>query len=180
MTFENTPFDEHAFVCMMCMCVDTMPVCILAARTRSANECSKSFHHLSSEQLALVQQRAGISMYTHSHICLFHYNKYLFHWRGEGCIDPQCSVRKDQQSALVKCPQWMLGALKSIRPLHIDYPIGSLMHKRPCYQTFEQRYEGCMGFELPRKRQRTPQPSTQDMECDEVYAYIRCICVLAV
>src|SRR4051794_23592730 len=108
-----------------------MATCVLSACTRSRNECSKVFHCLNNEQVTLVQQRAGIAQLEHSRICMLHYNKYLFHWRGEGCIDPTCSVSIDQKlgnKSLVQCPSRIILSLNNI--YKVCYPEGSFIHYR--------------------------------------------------
>ena len=152
--------------------------CVLWWTRVTDNMCSGLSNHykLNDQDRVVVDSRMKADSLTpdphNSHLCIFHYNKYLFNWRGVGCVDPRCGVWKDKKTvgkALMKCPQWVLCTLRNIYPLPIDLPEGSLIHIRPCYKTFEKRYQDYMGFQPPCKRARTHQSSTQDMECDEVY-----------
>lgn len=148
-----------------------MEQCLLQSTTRSLDVCSKHFHHLSDDLLTLVQQRAavhGSSTSNHTYICMYHYNQYVFHWKAEGCIDPQCCLLYDIQvayRALVECPQRVLSVLKNIHKLPVELPIGSLIHKYPCLDTFDERYRCHDGYQPPKKRQRVRHCPSQQ-KCD--------------
>ena len=158
-----------------------MSGCALACRIRNQYTCSGRVDHycLSENDRELVASRAaaavdGITLSPIStHICLYHYNQYLYRWKAEGCIDPQCCLLLDTQvayKALVECPQRVLSVLKSIHKLPIDLPIGSLIHYQ-CRDTFDERYKCHDGYQPAKKRQRTRYCSSQQKRDDKVCMY---------
>ena len=152
-----------------------MAECVLSSKTRQQQQCFGRNDYLTDYHRVLVQTRAAVDgltvSSTHTHICLFHYNKYLHNWKSDGCIDPQCCLLHDTQvvhRSLVECPQRILSVLNSIYKLPIEFPIGSLIHKRPCLATFDSRYKCHDGYQPPKKRQRTHYCTSQDSSNEKI------------
>ena len=157
-----------------------MNVCVLASTTRQKQVCNGAYRHLNDVDRVLVETRAIADGFTvpntstHTHICLFHYHKYLYHWKADGCIDPQCCLLHNTQvgyRSLVQCPQRILSVLKNIHKLPVELPIGSLIHKYPCLDTFDERYRCHDGYQPPKKRQRVRHCPSQQQCDDKVRMY---------
>ena len=149
--------------------------CVLSSRTRGTNVCDDQYHQLNYAERQCVTTRAAVDkLYpspAHKHICLFHYNKYLHCWRGEGCIDKECRVSKLNKSCteiqegytFEECSHRILSSLNNI---HSDtYPYGSLIH-RLCRETFNEHYSAREGHIPSKKRKRAYR------DCDQVYIHI--------
>jgi hypothetical protein len=154
-----------------------MAECVLSSKTRQQQQCFGRNDYLSDYNRVVVQTRAaadGLTVSsTHTHICLFHYNKYLHNWKADGCIDPECCLLHDTQvecRALVECPQRILSVLNSIYKLPIELPIGSLIHYQ-CRDTFDERYKCRDGYQPPKKRQRVRHCPSQQKCDDKVCMY---------
>jgi hypothetical protein len=155
-----------------------MNVCVLTSTTRQQEVCNGVCRYLNDVDRVLIETRATADGFTvcsaHTHVCLFHYHKYLYHWKAEGCIDPQCCLLHDTQvgyRALVQCPQRVLSVLQSIYKLPTELPIGSLIHKRPCLATFDSRYKCHDGYQPAKKRQRVRHCPSQQKCDDKVRMY---------
>jgi hypothetical protein len=152
---------------MYVLCVIGMQ-CALLSKTRQTYACDGHYVHLRDTDRPVVAARAAIDELTllpYEHLCLHHYNTYIFNWKGNGCIDPQCTIKGDVHRGLVRCPNRCL-------PVFGDAPAESLIHQHPCLRTFDQRYCDHAQYIPPSTRQRKRSRSTSDQHPQKVYTFI--------